>query len=249
MDIKGLEKALKENIDPIFVNPETTSENITRLLSLLADHPDFQYGISVIREELAIPRDGFKGAQEAFNWESADKERIIKLRQLTSDLVGKFTINPVYEKDVRFFTEDYVVYPNRVSNLLISGLDSSEKHIGKGKKYSARIVRTESDIEINKYLTRPNSIYLEVNQNTTSRALVDAWKGINRHKNKSSFVVYKPEVITHRIWELSRQGLSDNEISHKIGEEFKKAIGYSSVPIYRKRYREALERLKLIEKE
>ena len=243
MDIKDLEKALKENIDPIFVNPETTSENTTRLLSLLVDHPDFQYGISVIREELVIPMDGFKEPQEAFNWESTDKGGVIKLRQSVSDLVSKFTINPVYEKDVRLFTEDYIVYPNRVLNLLISGLD----HAGKGKKYSARIIRTESDIELNKYLIRPDSIYLEVNQNTTSRALVDAWKKINRHKVKSSFVVYKPEIIAHRIWELSHQGLGDSEISHKIGEEFKKAIGYGSVPIYRKRYREALERLKPIE--
>jgi hypothetical protein len=71
-------------------------------------------------------------------------------------------------------------------------------------------------------------------------------KEITKKKNlRKRSQISKQNITARESWALNQQGKTDKEIMRIINKKYKsKVIGYSEVALYRKRYKNALEKIK-----
>lgn len=211
-----------------------------RLFSLLLDHPYFIENVSELRKKYNLPKDGFQDGQEVYLWEHNDKENRQYFVGNVYDLLSDFKIPNVYKRSVWHFVYDYVIFPKR----------TEQSWIERSPLFS--IIETAADREINKYLVNPNSTYIEVFEWTTGRDVTRALKKINKNKKiKLPFKVSKIGGISRMVWRLTQKGLADGEIKDEVNKFIKdynekRTFGYEDVPVYRKRYKNALSVLRKI---
>jgi hypothetical protein len=224
------------------------------LYSLLVDHPHFQKGVKQIRKQLKIPTQGFSEGEKAFLWEHGTKEAKRKLWGLMDTLIGDFSIPKTYTTEARLFAYDYILSPSIVNNLL--PLSDSYTKLQKEKiiesvsrhKIGAAVIQTGIDIELNKYQFKANATYLEIDEHSTERDLLNAYRKVSKNKQKkSAFKLPKPQEKTRFVWLLKREGLTNQEIASLFNKKFNTNITLTQVPTYAKRYEMALSKIRLIE--
>lgn len=244
--IKKLRKCLDENVEIVSSrsNGGVASKKFLygreRLFTLLTDHPHFQKKLRTIRKKYSIPDLGFDDISEAFEWEHKSKTRYQRFVKEVNSLIADFHISKVYRSSVWQFIYDYILSPKRSENSSISDYPTFS------------IVQTDSDRDINKYLINPNSLYVEVFEWTTKRDIEKALKKLTElKKDMQPFQVSKVGDLPRQVWLLSQQGLSDKEIRERVLNIFapiggKEGFDYQDVPVYRKRYKDALNTLRKI---
>lgn len=209
-----------------------------RLFNLLADHPHFQKRLKAIRKKYSIPESGFDDQSKAFEWEHKSNTRYHKYVKDIDLLVSDFHISKVFRGSVLQFVYDFALIPKRSQHDTIVDYPTFS------------IVHTDEDRDINKYLINPNSLYIELYEWTTKRDIEKALKKLaTLKKDAKPFHISKVSKLPRQVWLLSQQGLSDKEISKQIAESSNKEgfyFGYDRVPIYRKRYKDALNTLREI---
>lgn len=216
-------------------------EGKQRLFSLLADHPYFIEGVSKLRKKYKLPIDGFQDTQEAYNWEHRHKDKNVKHYFIkdVDNFISEFEIPNVYRQVVWAFVYDFIISPQHPSWIERTPLFS--------------IVETNTDREINKFLVNPDSTYIEVFEWTTGRDVVKALKKLNKNKNvKLPFAVSKVEGIAKLVWKLTTERLKDEAIKDEVNKWLramgkKRIFGYADVPVYRKRYKDALSAIRKLE--
>ncbi len=256
---KKIAEKIEENIETITSKPEsveyikgtTPSEDgdrdkflsgRSRLLALLIDHPYFQENVKKIREKYKLPEQGFSDRSEAHMWEHENTDTYHARVLDVESLIGGFEIPKIFRSSTWGFISDYIIAPVRSEH-------SSTRY------YPVfRLVRTDEDRKVNQFLVNPNSLYVEIFDWTTKRDMDAAWSKITKSKKtKLPFGVSRVDALARDVWLLSQGDLSDKEISSKIQEELRgsndeRIFGYDDVPIYRKRYKEALNSLRKLDK-
>lgn len=246
MEKNEYHKKLEENVEVVTSRATNNTPDKKfiagreRLFTLLTDHPYFQKKQKAIRKKYSIPSSGFEDLSEAFEWEHKTKTRHQRYVKDVESLIADFNISNVYRSSVWQFVYDYILVPKRNQNSSISDYPT----------YS--IVHTDSDRDINKYLINPDSIYVEIYEWTTKRDIEKALKKLSKlKKDTQPFHISKVGDLARQVWLLSEQGLNSQDIKSRIQEKLQKAgekrvFGYEDVPIYRKRYKEALNSLRKI---
>jgi hypothetical protein len=114
------------------------------------------------------------------------------------------------------------------------------------KKPGAKIITAYRNRDINKYIFKPNNTYIEVYPWTTYQDMRAVQKEITKKKNlRKRSQISKQNITARESWALNQQGKTDKEIMRIINKKYKsKVIGYSEVALYRKRYKNALEKIK-----
>jgi hypothetical protein len=243
-DKNKYQKKLEENVE--IVSSRSTSDvaeqkfinGRERLFTLLTDHPHFQKKLKTIRKKYSIPESGFVDLSKAFQWEHKSKIRYHRYVKEISSLISDFNIPKVFRGSVNQFVYDCILIPKRTQNQKIADYPIFS------------IIHTDEDRDINKYLINPNSLYIELFEWTTKRDIEKALKKLSTlKKNKKPFQVSKVSDLTRKVWLLSQEGLNDKEIRERIQDIFANVGGvgrfdYHDVPIYRKRYKDALRSLR-----
>lgn len=241
--IKYLKEKLKNNIVAFYSDDghkDKFQENRERLFTLLSDHPYFTRRVIQIREKYQIPKDGFEDESAAFLFEHKYKDTKLNFTNTIEELVNSFKIPQVYRQSVWHFSYDYLIYPKRAERQIIERLPL------------VRIVKTDRNREINKYLVSPNSTYIEVFNWTTRKDAEKALKKFNKSKTiQLPFKVSKVGPLARAIWKLSQGGLNNKEIKVKVNKMFKESgdsriFGETDVAVYKKNYKDALSVLRKI---
>lgn len=239
-----LQKKLKENVE--IISSRSTDgipnkkfiESRQRFFTLLSDHPHFQKGITQLRKKYKLPSAGFSDSAEALLWEQKSKSKYHRLVRDTDALLTDFEIPKVYRSSVWQFVYDTIVAPVRAQNSSISHYPIFS------------IIRTDEDRDINKFLINPNSKYIEVFEWTTKRDIEKAVKKLTQiKKEKLPLKVSKVGDLARLVWILTQEGLNDKQIKAEVSSRLsnageKRIFGYDDVPIYRKRYKDALGTLR-----
>lgn len=239
--INKIKECLDKNIEMV-TSKESKSKsnndfikNRKRLFRLLADHPYFERKITELRLKYKLPTTGITEPSEAYLWEHKSRKRYHEYVKDIDTLVSDFEISNVYRRSVWQFVYDYVLVPTR----------KSENSIAQYPIFS--IVKTDEDREVNKFLVESNGLYIQVFDWTTKRDIEKAMKKITAiKKEKLPFKVSKVEELARDVWAFSREGLNDKEIAKKLTKK-NKVFTYQDVPVYRKRYKKALNTLRALD--
>lgn len=239
--------------DIIRSKEKTAAEGERATYMLLADHPHFIEGVAKVRRRMGIPRDGFTDRQRAYEWEHADHFNKKELWDAVEKLLADFKIKPAFRSDVKFFACDYVLAPKTVENLLplpsdLSDFEEETIRQTSRRKIGARVIQTDTDRERYKYQFKSNALYLEITDQTNTRNISAALTAARkRRKDLKPYTVPKPEAIARRVWLLTMNEMPDKEIAERISVEFDRSFPYNDVPVYRKRYKDALQELRPLE--
>lgn len=211
-------------------------EERNKLCTLLSDHPFFITKIPKIRKKYKIPVDSFCDPQKAFYWEHKDRQRRNDFIKDINKFVDNFKIPKAYRPAVFSFLYDYILNNKPISENAIQGQNR------------ASITITDSERDINKYLINPDSLYIEIYKWTTKRDLDEAYKQIKEiRKEKEQIKVSKIEGLARDVWILTKRGLSDKAIKKELDLAYQKNFNHKDIPIYRKRYKDQLNKMRKID--
>lgn len=228
-----------------FPNSDDLPRNESWLYSLLLDHPFFTKEIKRIRLKLGIPEDGFSGYQGYVEQGLLNKKL---LPEECAKLVEKFNIPNDLITKCRFFVSDYIISEGLVVYLLPKYSKEKKKlkaGYAKKKKPGAAIIIADRNREINKFKFTPDNIYLEIYSDTTVRDIVSIFKEISKkRKIKQKYNIPQPDIIAKDVWNLTEKLKNDEEISSEINKRYGTEFGYDNISVYRKRYKDALNKLR-----
>lgn len=252
VNIEKLQKKLKNNIEYIFSDEKDYLENESTLYLLLLDHPFFIENVKKIRNKFCINDNGFTEPKDAHYWRYENMERKHKYIKQVQDLAMSFQIKQAFRSRVIFFIEDYILCEKLIERLLPRIVDDSEDDsIEKSseqvitKKVGAKIIKADKDREINKYLFTPEKTYIEISNETTSRDIDEVFKIITeRKKERYRYTIVKSGLIAREIWHAAQNGFKHSEICSLINTKYEKNITIENIAVYKKRYKNALERLR-----
>lgn len=241
---KKLAEKLKENVDIVTsansVSGEKFTENRNKFFTLLTDHPYFQKQVTKLRKKYSLPETGFSKSSDAFDWEHSSKKEYQSLVKDVNDFVLGFETPRVYRSSVWEYVYGFIVVPVRCKKLSVAQYPLFS------------VVQTDEDRDINKFLINQDSLYIEVFEWTTKRDLEKAAKILTKlKKEKYPLKVSRVQNFSREVWLLTEQGLSDKQIKLELSNHLKdkgndRIIGYDEIPVYRKRYKTALSKLRKI---
>ena len=251
MLIENIQKTLSE-AEYIFSSENTVENNECCLYMLLLDHPFFIKQIKEIRTRLGIPIGGYKDyGKTGFRWEHSRQNNKKLLWSEVEDMVSKFKIQDIYIDigDVKFFAMNYIVSKELIKDLLPQNIYSeNEKLLPKRTrklKPAVKIIKASIDLEANKYIFTPGRTYLEIFPKTTRRDIDLAFKKITeKKKNNLPYNVPKPSIIARNIWNLAQKRTKNKDIVQIINTTYDKKFTYEEILIYKKRYADALRKLR-----
>jgi hypothetical protein len=236
---------IKNNNIYTFPNGKDLPREESWLYSLLLDHPFFINEVKKIRVKLDMPEDGFKGYQDFIKWGRLDKKVFLKECE---KLVDKFKIPNNLIIKCRFFVSDYIISKGLIEYLLPKYSEEKKKlkaGYAKKKKPGAAIVVADRNREINKFRFTPNNIYLEIYPDTTARDILSIFKKISKkRKIKQKHNISQPDIINKDVWNLTGKLKNDTEIALEINKRYGTEFGYDNISVYRKRYKDALNKLR-----
>jgi hypothetical protein len=109
------------------------------------------------------------------------------------------------------------------------------------KKVGASIIRTGTDVEEHKYQFRANCTYIEISDHSTERDLLSAFRKIKQNEKKQSrFKLPKQQEKSRFVWRLKRAKLTNKKIADEFNLKYKGRITATHIPLYVKRYTDAL---------
>lgn len=228
-----------------FSNGDDLPRDESWLYSLLLDHPFFNKEVKRIRLKLGMPEDGFNSYKDYVEHGLINKKL---LPEECTKLVEKFKIPNDLITKCRFFVSDYIISEELIDYLLPKY--SKEKNkltsgYAKKKKPGAAIVVADRNREINKFRFTPDNIYLEIYPDTTVRDIISIFKEISKkRKIKQEHNIPQPDIIDKDVWNLTGKFKNDTEIALEINKRYGTEFGYDNVSVYRKRYKDALNKLR-----
>lgn len=229
----------------IFPNGDDLPREESWLYSLLLDHPFFNKEIKRIRLKLGMPENGYNSYQDYVENGLINKKL---LPEECARLVEKFKIPNDLIINCRFFVSDYVISESLIEYLLPKYSKEKNKLTSgraKKKKPGAAIITADRNREINKFRFTPNNIYLEIYPDTTARDIISIFKEISKkRKIKQRHNIPQPDIIAKDIWNLTDKLKTDAKIASEINKRYGTELGYENISVYRKRYKNALNKLK-----
>lgn len=233
------------------------AKNELALYDAIVNHPYFITEIPKVRKKLKIIADGFSSAQGAYRWEKANTSNAVKLKNETKILLQTTTANLDLERYAFFFLYDYILSPFRVRNLLMDDIDSlsykDKKDTIKNltrKQEAVRVIKTGKDVAQNKFLFQPDTVYLEIQPDTSYRELSSAWKVVlETIKDIPKFSISKRDEVARKVWKLSQEKYTHNEIAKMVNKYFGTKLGYTDIAIYKKRYKDVLDKIKPLQEQ
>jgi hypothetical protein len=225
------------------------------LYTLLVDHPYFQNQVVHLRKIFNVPSQGFEDGEKVFLWSHTDKNRERDFWKSVEVLLSDFEIPKIYTSEAKFFVYDYILSPVIVRHLLPLDDTYSKKQKEKiidgvsSHKIGAAIIRTGLNVEETKYQLKANALYIEIDEHSTERDLLSAFRKVSKNKNKrSSFKLPKPQEKARFVWMSKRDNLSNQKIAKAFNIKFGTTLTLNQVPTYAKRYEKALGKLRAIDK-
>ena len=229
----------------VFPNGDDLPRGESWLYSLLLDHPFFNKEVKKIRLKLGMPEDGFNSykdyVEHCLVGEKLPPEECAKL-------IEKFKIPIDLITNCRFFVSDYIISKALIDRQLPKY--SKEKNkltsgYAKKKKPGAAIIIADRNREINKFRFIPDNIYLEIYPDTTVRDFISIFKEISKkRKIKQKHNIPQPDIIAKDVWNLTDKLKTDSKIASEINKRYGTELGYENISVYRKRYKDALNKLK-----
>jgi hypothetical protein len=86
---------------------------------------------------------------------------------------------------------------------------------------------------------------LEIYPDTTVRDIISIFKEISKkRKIKQKHNIPQPDIIAKDVWNLTGKFKNDEEMSSEINKRYGTEFGYDNISVYRKRYKDALSKLR-----
>lgn len=230
----------------VLTKDKTASDGELATYMLLADHPHFVEQVAIIRRRIGLPREGFVDGQRAYDWEHANNTNKRASWDAAAQLVSEFNIKNAFRSDARFFTNSYILSPKIVANLLPSpnGAERITRH-----KIGARLIKTNVDIESDRYNFKSNALYLEITDQTSTRDIDAALKKAQMSKkDMRPFAMPKPTAKARLTWKMRVEGATNQQVANEIYKRFGTRLTPQQVPLYAGRYEKALRVLRPLKK-
>ncbi len=118
------------------------------------------------------------------------------------------------------------------------------------KQGVVRIIKTGKDVGQNKFLFQPDTVYLEIDKDASYRELATTWEEVRKIiKEVPRFSISKRDEVARKVWKLSQEKYTHNEIAKLVNKYFGTKLGYTDIAIYKKRYKDILDKIKPLQEE